>query len=417
VLLPFALLNQLVTPHPVWVVLVVVLGVLYALAIVWVRVLATALTIDRRRLSTILVAGDELEERFTLHNESALPLLWAEVQDESTIPAYQPGRVVGAGGHARLQWQSALVCQQRGVYRLGPHRLTTADPLGFFQLTVTYPQTDTVVIYPRVLQLPPVLLPQGAQSGAARRRRPLLGTQPAATVRTYQETDSLRYVHWPLTAHRGLLMVKELESEPAGAVWIVLDLDQAQHRGRDAASTLELAVTAAASLAAALLQENERRAVGLFTISGRRDDTAHQVVMVPPQSSQAQLWNMLSALAAVQPTDVTLAEQLASVRTTLSMRNTLMVITAQPAAAPAWPAALLHLQSIGVNSSVLLIDDETAPTAAALEPLLARYGIEIQRLLTSQRLPPALTFRRTRRVIRSTPTGGAVSYEVEEEVG
>jgi len=37
--------------------------------------------------------------------------------------------------------------------------------------------------------------------------------------------------------------------------------------------------------------------------------------------------------------------------------------------------------------------------------------------LTDAQLPPALTFRRTRRVIRSTPTGGVVTYEEEEEVG
>jgi hypothetical protein len=32
-------------------------------------------------------------------------------------------------------------------------------------------------------------------------------------------------------------------------------------------------------------------------------------------------------------------------------------------------------------------------------------------------LPALLTFRRRRRVVRTTPTGGVVSYEVDEEVG
>jgi hypothetical protein len=32
-------------------------------------------------------------------------------------------------------------------------------------------------------------------------------------------------------------------------------------------------------------------------------------------------------------------------------------------------------------------------------------------------LTALLTFRRRRRVVRTTPTGGVVSYEVDEEVG
>jgi len=54
---------------------------------------------------------------------------------------------------------------------------------------------------------------------------------------------------------------------------------------------------------------------------------------------------------------------------------------------------------------------------APMRTLLAGYGIDVQQLSSHAQLPPALTFRRTRRVIRSTPTGGAISYEVEEEVG
>jgi len=49
--------------------------------------------------------------------------------------------------------------------------------------------------------------------------------------------------------------------------------------------------------------------------------------------------------------------------------------------------------------------------------LLARYSIPVQSFLTSAQLRAALTFRRTRKVIRSTPTGGVVTYEEEVEVG
>ncbi|MCB0151156.1 MAG: hypothetical protein KDE01_26330 [Caldilineaceae bacterium] len=60
-------------------------------------------------------------------------------------------------------------------------------------------------------------------------------------------------------------------------------------------------------------------------------------------------------------------------------------------------------------------DDETA--AAETLRLLGRLDIPYQLMRTDIRLRAALTYRRTRKVIRSTPTGGAFTVEVEEEVG
>lgn len=418
-LLPVVLINQIITPHPIWVVLLVALIGLYGIAIAWVRLQAGHITVERQRIGTILVAGDELEEAFVLTNSSPLPVLWAELRDESTLPGYSPGQVVGCNSNNSYRWNRKIICRQRGLYRLGPQQLHLADPLGFFGLTIDFPQTDTVVIYPRVLQLPTVILPQGSQSSTARRRRPLYGAQPAATVRAYQPTDSLRHVHWPITAHRGSLMVKELESEPSGTVWIILDLDQAVQRGDNEDGTLEYSIIVAASLTAALLQGEERRDVGLYTISGERARADHAVVAITPQNGQAQLWSILARLAPVQATDVPLAEQLHSARMSIGKRSTIIVVTAAPREdAPDWLAELVHLQSSGISSSVMLVTegDETAADAPMRE-LLAGYGIDVQLLSSQAQLPPALTFRRTRRVIRNTPTGGAISYEVEEEVG
>lgn len=434
-LLPLILFNQLMTPHPVWVVLLVTLTSLYGVGIYWVRQQATAITLTRRRIGAILVAGDRLEEEFVVKNESNFPLLWGELHDHSTVPGYQPGRVVGCSANASYRWNVSTECRQRGVYRLGPHQFVLGDPFGLFRMRLAFAQADTVLIYPRVLHLPAVPLPQGSQSGAARRQRPLQGAQPAASVRDYHPTDSLRYVHWPRTAHRGELMVKELEREPSGAIWILLDLQETAYPPLPAPPTaaesaLEAAIIVAASLSAELLQGDGQRAVGLFAISGQRvlpdastqaavdaPAPAAEAVMVAPQRGQAQLWTLLAALAPVTPTTVPLHDLLRTAAATIGQRATIVVITAATRGeAPAWLPTLVQLQRRGVNSTVLLITAEGEP-AGQLPSLLVRQGIGVQTLAAPLRLPAALTFRRKRRVIRNTPTGGVVTYEVEEEVG
>ena len=430
-LLPIALVNQLITPHPIWIVTFLVVAGVYAIGYYWVRSQAKRVTLTRKRVGTLLVAGDALREEFEVSNASELPVLWAEFVDASTLPGYNPGRVVAASSQSSYRWHADVICQQRGLYQLGPHRLILGDPFHLFSLELDFAQRDVVLIYPRVAYLPPVILPQGSASGGTRRQRPLWGGMPATSVRGYQPTDSLRYVHWPLTAHRNTLMVRELEIEPSGAVWIVLDLNAAAHHGSGSASTLEYSVIVAASLAAELLTSAERRAVGLLLVSGSQQAAPlpipKSVTALAPQQGQARLWEILAALAPVQPTSVTLAELLRTHRAILGQRSTLVVITAQQqigqqvgenGQADDWLAELAYLRALGLPASVVLITGQgEAATVTALREQLARQEISLQSLQAGTPLRAALTFRRTRRVIRNTPTGGAISFDVEEEVG
>jgi uncharacterized protein (DUF58 family) len=415
-LLPLLIFSQIVTPHPVWVVLLVVLISLYLAAYLWVRSQVQTVSFARRREGSVLVAGDLLREEFTLENRSRLPVLWAEFLDASDLPGYLPGSVVAAPVGGAYRWAKEVECARRGVFRLGPHRLRLGDPFGLFDAEINYDRSETLLIYPRVVQLPQVELPRGSAGGVAVRRRPLLGALPAASVREYSQGDSMRHVHWPSTAHRSHLMIKELELEPTGDVWIVLNLDAAVQRGEGRSGTLEYAIILAASMAAEMVSGRDRRAVGLLTASGEN------VVAIPPQPGQAQLWAIMAALAPAQPTDWSLAALLRRNLSALGRRHTLIVITPTPAvqedAAGDWVAELVRAQRAGLASSVLLVTQpEDEPPAADLLRRLLSIDIPAQILRTDMSLRAALTYRRKRKVIRTTPTGGAYTVEIEEEVG
>lgn len=428
-LLPIVLLNQIFAPHPVWVVLSVTLAGLYALGYLWVRSLAPALEVERTRVGTILVAGDLLQEEFELRNLSRLPVLWAEFVDQSNLPGYEAGRVVACGALSFYRWRAEVECRQRGVFRLGPHTLHLQDPLGLFDLRVDFPYQDIVLIYPRVVELPRLALPHGNTQGSDRRRRPLRGVQPAATVAEYRPGDSLRHIHWRTSAHRGRLMVKELETEPSGDIWIVPDLYGGAHLGSGPSGTLETSIILAASLAAELLAMRDQRSVGLLAAGSADASGETQPWLMPPLPGQAQLWQLMAALARVDAGKVSLADLLSSNGPALGRRGSLIVITPQVDLGMMgdWPAQLLHLKGVGLESSAVLVAPAADDTSGGAEGSRARLGAT-QALLARVEIPSAvveagsplqsvLRFRRRRKVIRSTPTGGVVTYEVEEEVG
>jgi uncharacterized protein (DUF58 family) len=423
-ILPLILLNQLLAPHAVWVTLLVALVGLYTLGYLWVRGQAPVVSLTRQRQGTILVAGDRLLEEIVLHNDGPIPVLWAEFMDQSTLPGYLAGRVVACEGNSFYRWRAEAVCAVRGIFRLGPHQLRMQDPFGLFSITIREAVEEAVIIYPRVVQLPTVPLPHGNVQGTEQRRRPLMGNLPAATVADYAPGVSLRNVHWVSTARRGRLMVKELELEPSGNVWVVLDLERRVQRGVGESDTLEQGVTLAASLAAKLLSGREQRAVGLMAYSGEGE--AGGLLSVTPSVGGAHVWTLLAALAPVQAGDVGLAALLATVRSRIGRSGTLIVVTAAAAGnvaagdeAESWLAELVHLKQQGVESSVVFVQtaDEGEDAAQATVTQLARQDVPTTVVRAQERFPALLTFRRRRSVLRSTPTGGVVRYEIEEEVG
>lgn len=431
-LIPVVLVNQLLAPHAVWMVFLIALCGFYLLGYLWVRNQAPAVALTRRRVGSILVAGDLLQEEFEIKNDHALPLLWAEFIDDSSVPDYAVGRIIACEGNNLYRWRTEVLCKQRGLFRLGPHLLRLQDPLGLFAVTVMNRHEEVVVIYPRVVHLPHLQLPRGNAQGGDRQRRPMLGNLPAATISEYQPGESLRFVHWPSTARRGRMMVKDLEIEPSGNIWLVLNLDRRVQQGEGALGTLEHGIVVAASLAADLLNGRDQRAVGLLAYGGEDGETGHGgLVQVLPSVGSAHTWPILSALAPVKAGELGLANLLASSRERIGRRSTLTVITAvakddsrtgdgvDAKGSLDWVAELVHLKGIGVDSSVVLIAAADADEHAeeAIQALLARLDIPCSLMVAGAPLAALLTFRRRRRVVRTTPTGGAVSYEVDEEVG
>ena len=498
--LPLLLVMQLLGPSPIWIALLVSLIVLYAISYAWIRNLNQQIYFERRREGAMLVVGDALQERFVVRNESSLPLHWLEFADSSRLPGYNPRQVVSCGGGSSYQWRAEAHCTQRGVFRLGPHTLRTGDPFGLFSLEIRDSRSESLLVYPRVAHIPALELPRGNLSGQDRRRRAYSGSERSQAVRAYRPGDSLRYVHWPISARQGELIVTDVETEPSGDLWIILDLNRLVQSGEAESSSLETGIILAASVAAELLGGGDRRSVGLLGalateasgsqstvedstdgqqyledgldggdggawsevgMQNRASSPASLLVDVPPQPGKGQVWRILAALAPVQAGDLSLGQLLRRSRGLFSAGQTVLIITSDIGeGVQDWTAELLHLRRGGVAASVLavtpaatdaaddgetgegdtaatsrdsqpvtfpveLLAEESIPnpfsstdeTQAHLIDILSRYEIPVQFLQAGTRLMPALTYRRTRTILRTTPSGGVVAHEIEEVVG
>ena len=186
------------------------------------------------------------------------------------------------GGLGRREWRlrghgrvlSAVIDLgplPRGCFALTDERLVLGDFLGFESVTppAAFPAT-TVVVHPRLVALDGLFSGAGTVGGDGRR---LLLRRTAGfdfhSVREYEQGESLRRVHWPTSARRGQLMVKELEDSPRDSVVVLLDCDPVGAAGEPPDSSFDAAVRAAGSILQ-LYARRGRTATLVTTGSDRR---------------------------------------------------------------------------------------------------------------------------------------------------
>jgi uncharacterized protein (DUF58 family) len=333
--------------------LLVVLGGLWLLCLLWSRSLARGLILQREMRFGWTQVGDRLEERFVLSNNSNMPALWIEVLDQSSMPDYDTSRGTGIGGMSQTEWRTQGQCTHRGVFTLGPTRLTTGDPFGLYTVSMDFQSSQSLLVLPPIIPLPSIEVAPGGRVGEGRPRPNAPDrTVSAAGVRDYVHGDSVRWIHWRTSAHRNSLFVRIFDSTPASDWWIILDMDRTAQAGAGQNSTEEHAITLAASLADRGLRDG--KSVGLIT-------HGENLVWLPPRGGDAQRWTILRSMALLRPGTVPIAELMTRMKPTFGKQASLIIITA--AVDSRWMEELVLLMRRGAVPTVLFLD------VTAYEPL------------------------------------------------
>jgi uncharacterized protein (DUF58 family) len=325
---------------------------LAALAVrAWTRVVAGGLGVERRPVEGAPVEGETLRLEVEVRGRRWLAsrLVWRERVDVLG----EHSLVVGRGGRATL----VLDAVPRGRYVLGPGRLTAADPLGLGRVELTVESSSSVTVRPRVPELHTLFTDGGTWGEGGRRavaRRPS-GLEPHG-MREYAEGEPLRAVHWPTSARRGELMVRELDDTPRESVAVVLDVEATSVAGPRGDSSLDDAVRAAAGL---LRAHALRSRQVVLAIAGPQPEV-HRL-----RSFGADWEIALDALAAAEPASGARLRELVAPRGPFAMVPELVVVTGRPDVVA---DALVARAAVGRSSALVAVD---APTYAGRQPATA----------------------------------------------
>ena len=379
-LLVVTLFTGLATGFGLFYRLIYILGLTALLAFIWnwLSVLGLEVSVDRRTKRARV--GDDIEERITVRNRSSWPKSTLEVEDLTDMPGYSNGRVLSLPTKGFRSWRTLAPARKRGVYKLGPVRVSNTDPFGLFKRDRDFGGQDDLVVYPRVYDLADFEMPPGYLSGesSARRRSHDL-TPHAASVREYAFGDSLSRIHWQSTARTGRLMSKEFELGMASDVWILVDLHREVQAGDLEESTDEYAVSMAASLAQKYIRT--QLPVGLLGYGDER-------YMIPADTGEAQFERIMEHLAMSKAEGaMSLADVLSREEQLWGTHSSIIILTSSHR--EDWTVALRELVRRRLRIAVILIDGQSfgglfetmastpALYDAGIAPFVVRRGDDI----------------------------------------
>jgi uncharacterized protein (DUF58 family) len=327
---------------------ILALTIVFAFAWNWLNVRGLRVAVDRR--SRRVRVGDEVEKRISLQNLSRIGKPVLEIEDLSDLPGPSDGMAISLSAKGFRSWRSTATARKRGMYTMGPVRVSNTDAFGLFRRDRLFGESETLLVYPRTYDIPAFSIPSVhiTGGGSARRRSHDL-TPHAASVRDYASGDSVSRVHWNSTARMGRLMSKEFDLGFSSDLWILVDLQKDVQAGELDESTDEYAVSIAASLALKYL--NAQLPVGLVAYGD-------QQYRLPSATGSGQFERIMEFLA-ISKAEGTLPlhEVLASEERLWGYNSSIVVITPSPRVE--WATALKELTRRRVRVAVVLLDGKS----------------------------------------------------------
>lgn len=320
--------------------------------------------------------GEKVTVQLVIKNTSILPILWLEVHEGLPVEL-RGGKGVKQVFSLAIRGEKTipydLVPQKRGFYPLGPVQISTGDPLGLMSPTQKEYPSSPLTVYPQIVSLTAFGLPSRSPLGTIKHHNPIF-EDPSRILgkRDFQNGDSIRRIDWKSSAATGQLQVKLYEASIALEVMIVLDLQRESYEIKTFFTSSELAITAAASVAA--WGKSKRQVVGLVTNGSDPEYDNLMPAPLPPKRSAIHFIHILEVLAKIQagnnlPIEQLLQDTLAD----LSWGATLVLISGSLQESTL--AMLSRAKKRGINPAVIITGH--SPNFRSLKDLAAYHKIKL----------------------------------------
>ena len=398
--------------NPLYARLTVTLIIILVINLMWTSLSLVGLEITRKSRMNRKQVGEIFTEKFSIYNHFFLPKIWLKITDKAELSGVAGSRVLTWLGSKQTRTYLAYsLLKKRGWFTLGPTLIESGDIFGLYQINKSLESSSRLLVIPYTFEIKAFPAPYGIlPGGRALRQKTLEVTPYAAGVREYVPGDPLKRIHWPSSARKQKLIVKEFEKDPLAEVWIFLDEQTGMHFRGDAVKEVgpqeywrvkyswikktpeyslpsdseEYAVSITASLAKYYIEKN--REVGLVC-------AGQNYTILPAERGERQLGKILETLAVLRAQgNMPLWHLVSSQIKHLGRGTTIILIT--PSTDEKLLTSALALFQRGLKPVVILLNQSSfggEKDANLFKEKLANHGIMTYLINAGDDLGSALT--------------------------
>jgi len=176
-------------------------------------------------------AGETIALATTVANKKFLPI-WIRLEWPARhLAVIKDGNATATAQEAAILWhqqacfQQTLTALRRGVYSAGPTRIQTSDLFGFYRTNKSLSKTNTIIVYPKLVEVKRIDLPRRDLFGKPGSQHPIKDPVYITGTRDYHAASPARHIHWKASARHARLQEKVFEPSQQGKIMVVLDVE------------------------------------------------------------------------------------------------------------------------------------------------------------------------------------------------
>jgi len=245
-----------------------------------------------RSVKERLSLGDENPVVLTVTNNSTQSISYklvegypVEMQDRRT--SYSNTLIPGASRGYKYSYKPG----KRGEFEFGDVFVVIRSIFSLASRSITIPLSQTVHVYPSVLQMKRyelLVFQQQKTSAGIKKIRRLGNNSEFEQIKNYVQGDELKKINWKATSRRNELMVNQYQEEKSQNIFCIIDKSRNMQMEFDNLSLLDYAINSSLVFSNIALRKGDK--AGLVTYSDKIG------TMLPPERSAGQMRRIQEAL-------------------------------------------------------------------------------------------------------------------------
>ncbi len=177
--------------------------------------------------ANVIEAGDNINIEYKVSNTSYLPIPHAKIEfflSEKLNTESSLKEVAYFKNYQMINFSKEIKCQYRGYYKIGKVRVTLFDPMMLSSKVIAFDKEIDLTVHPKIWPIKALPVDTRDIHGTLKSHQKTVDDRTnIINIRPFERGDSLKNIHWKLSAKLDDIQTKEFEQTLSARFFIILD--------------------------------------------------------------------------------------------------------------------------------------------------------------------------------------------------